>query len=181
MQYLIGLPGFQQEPPFDPSLMVHFRKRLGPDGLSQINEWTNMPQEEDKEDDEHEPKDGPGERDVTAQETTVAETTPESVPRQGKLLLDATCAPADISYPADLSLLNEASEKLEDIDIQFTLSRWQYKTLLVIQEWVRPQIEMYREREHRVGDRIVSISQPHVRPMVRGKAKVAMEFGRRSR
>lgn len=115
MQYLIGLPGFQQERPFDPSLMVHFGKRLGPDGLSQINEWTIMPQEEDKEDDEHEPKDGPGEGDVAAQETTVAETVPEFVPRQGKLLLDATCAPADISYPADLSLLNEAREKLEDI------------------------------------------------------------------
>ncbi len=30
-------------------------------------------------------------------------------PNQGKLLLDATCAPADIAYPTDLSLLNEAA------------------------------------------------------------------------
>lgn len=29
--------------------------------------------------------------------------------------MDATCAPADIRYPTDLSLLNEAREKLDDI------------------------------------------------------------------
>jgi len=32
---------------------------------------------------------------------------------KGKLLLDATCAPADVRYPTDLSLLNEAREKTE--------------------------------------------------------------------
>ena len=32
---------------------------------------------------------------------------------QGKLLLDATCVPADIAYPTDLTLLNEAREKWE--------------------------------------------------------------------
>jgi hypothetical protein len=35
----------------------------------------------------------------------------QTTSNQGKLLLDATCAPADISYPTDLSLLNEAREK----------------------------------------------------------------------
>jgi hypothetical protein len=34
---------------------------------------------------------------------------------EGELLLDATCAPADIAYPTDLSLLNQAREKLERI------------------------------------------------------------------
>ena len=34
---------------------------------------------------------------------------------QGKLLIDATCVPADIRYPTDLSLLNEAREKTEYI------------------------------------------------------------------
>jgi IS5 family transposase len=29
------------------------------------------------------------------------------------LIVDATCAPADIRYPTDCSLLNEAREKLE--------------------------------------------------------------------
>ena len=30
---------------------------------------------------------------------------------QGKLIIDATCAPADISYPTDLNLLNNARIK----------------------------------------------------------------------
>ena len=57
------------------------------------------------------------------------------------------------------------------------LSRKEYKNLLVIQELVRQQRVMYVNREHRIEDRIVSISQPHVRPIVRGKAKTNVEFG----
>ena len=37
---------------------------------------------------------------------------------RGKLIIDATCAPADISYPTDLGLLNKArvhTEKIIDI------------------------------------------------------------------
>ena len=34
---------------------------------------------------------------------------------QGQLLLDATCTPADITYPTDLKLLNEARKKTEKI------------------------------------------------------------------
>ena len=33
----------------------------------------------------------------------------------GKLIVDATCAPADIRYPTDVSLLNEAREKTDEI------------------------------------------------------------------
>jgi hypothetical protein len=32
---------------------------------------------------------------------------------QGNIIVDATCTPADITYPQDLSLLNSAREKLE--------------------------------------------------------------------
>ena len=35
------------------------------------------------------------------------------VTNKGKLLIDATCAPADIRYPTDISLVNEAREKSE--------------------------------------------------------------------
>ncbi len=35
--------------------------------------------------------------------------------KQGTLLLDATCTPADIHYPTDLWLLNQAREALEEI------------------------------------------------------------------
>ena len=36
---------------------------------------------------------------------------------------------------------------------------------------------MYDNRTHSVENRIVSISQPHIRPIVRGKARAAVEFG----
>jgi len=36
---------------------------------------------------------------------------------------------------------------------------------------------MYETRKHSIPERIVSISQPHIRPIVRGKDKAAVEFG----
>ena len=36
---------------------------------------------------------------------------------------------------------------------------------------------MYRNKMHNAQDRIVSISQPYIRPIVRGKAKTPTEFG----
>lgn len=39
------------------------------------------------------------------------------------------------------------------------------------------QKEMFDEKKHRVADRIVSIAQPFVRPIVRGKMKSPVEFG----
>jgi hypothetical protein len=41
----------------------------------------------------------------------------------------------------------------------------------VIQTLYAQQLEMYRAKKHTVEDRIVSIHQPHVRPIVRGKAR----------
>ncbi|MBZ4644141.1 MAG: hypothetical protein JG767_1750 [Deferribacteraceae bacterium] len=39
----------------------------------------------------------------------------EKCTNHGNLILDATFTPADIHYPNDLSLLNEAHEKMEEI------------------------------------------------------------------
>ena len=36
-------------------------------------------------------------------------------PNSGKLIIDATATPADITYPTDLKILNAAREKLEHI------------------------------------------------------------------
>ena len=36
---------------------------------------------------------------------------------------------------------------------------------------------MFDKKTHRVKDRIVSISQPYIRPIVRGKVKTPVEFG----
>ena len=53
----------------------------------------------------------------------------------------------------------------------------QARMLDTIGELRRRQKEMSDGHRHRVGGRMVSISQPHVRPMVRGKAKSPVEFG----
>src|SRR5690606_29312312 len=39
LQYFLGLPRFQEEPPFHPSLLTHFRKRFDAHLLQQVNEW----------------------------------------------------------------------------------------------------------------------------------------------
>ena len=56
------------------------------------------------------------------------------------------------------------------------LTHYEYKCLLVIHTLYEQQLQMYRERTHTIEDRIVSISQPHVRPMVRGKVGRKVEF-----
>jgi IS5 family transposase len=38
LQFFIGYDQFSSEPPFDPSMMVHFRKRLGGELIQKINE-----------------------------------------------------------------------------------------------------------------------------------------------
>lgn len=57
------------------------------------------------------------------------------------------------------------------------LSKRQYRQLLILSELNRQQREMADQKKHSVADRIVSIEQPHVRPIVRGKAGARVEFG----
>ena len=49
--------------------------------------------------------------------------------------------------------------------------------LLVITEVYRQQLWMYENESNRIDDRIVSITQPHIRPIIRGKAGNPVEFG----
>src|SRR5690606_30494010 len=59
----------------------------------------------------------------------------------------------------------------------FPLDRKDQRCLMVIHTLYQQQSEMYDEKKHSVADRIVSIHQPHVRPIVRGKLKAKVEFG----
>lgn len=257
MQYFIGLKRYQKEPPFDPSLMVHFRKRLDKETMMEINEMIcakeQEPEQEEKPDDPQDPGDPPNmgsaeveaeqvpEEQAVTQEDSHAESKPEEPINKGKLLLDATCAPADIRYPTDLSLLNEAREKSEGmidalyhvnlglnkkprtyrkkarkaylsiakqrkpqtksirraigkqlgflgrnlraidkllkLDGHGTLDNRQSRELETIRLLYEQQRSMYTQKTHQVSERIVSISQPHVRPIVRGKANAPTEFG----
>jgi transposase, IS5 family len=244
LQYFLGLSEYSDKAPFDASMMVYFRKRLNLELVGRINEQVvkgsktleqmSAPCEDNKNDEGG---------DAAA-----------VVPNQGQLIVDASCAPADIRYPTDLNLLNEARAATEDIteDIIDTLyvsgrrSREQrkgpfnkkprtyrhqarqayvqvakhrkasrktirkaigkqlayvrrnlahidalvaagaslspfnprlYRYLLVIHKVFRQQQWMFQHRQHRIDDRIVSLSQPHVRPIVRGKAVTPVEFG----
>jgi hypothetical protein len=51
------------------------------------------------------------------------------------------------------------------------------KQLETIRVLVEQQQYMYDNKVHSVPNRIVSISQPYIRPIVRGKAKAPVEFG----
>lgn len=231
LQYFLGFHEFRDEAPFDSSMFVHFRHRFSLDQLNQINEaLVCAEQTEAEQNDEASPPEDDDSDDNASSENN-----------SGKLIVDATCTPADIRYPTDISLINEAREKSEQIiDILFAplkghqrkprtyrqkarrlflkysksrkrsarqtrkvlgqqlrflrrnlntieqlaeqtsltlLDRRQYKNLLVIHELYRQQQWMYENRCHRISGRIVSISQPHVRPIVRGKASAPTEFG----
>jgi transposase, IS5 family len=69
------------------------------------------------------------------------------------------------------SLLNELSNPA------IPLSPKKLKQYWVIQHVYSQQAEMYRTKSHRCDDRIVSIHQPHVRPIIRGKLNKSVEFG----
>ena len=59
LQYFIGLREYQDKPPFDPSLMVHFRKRFPAEILKEINEEIYRAEKEAKEkkkDDDNKPQ-----------------------------------------------------------------------------------------------------------------------------
>ena len=104
LQYFCGYPGYDDEKlPFDPSLMVYFRKRLTPEVLGEINEMivrdakarqAKEAKSEDHDDSDHDPGQGGN---------------------GGTMIVDATCAPSNIRYPQDVSLLNEERENAEKL------------------------------------------------------------------
>ena len=229
MQYFLGYSSFSSEPPFDASLFVDFRKRLGMENLNAINERIVMLKTrlESKENKSGTPTDG-------------NESNSGGSENRERVIFDATACPQDIAYPTDLDLLSEAREKTEQLIDQLyvlelhhqkprtyrrvarkrylrtaqkknksrkeinksvgsqlrfirrnlisinrlldaypeiPLNPKQYKYLLVVNTLYYQQKQMYDSRTHSVEDRIVSIHQPHVRPIVRGKSQAKVEFG----
>jgi transposase, IS5 family len=67
--------------------------------------------------------------------------------------------------------LQTSGAKLEWLNDQ------QYKMLLVVATVYQQQLSMYENKHQRVDDRIVSLTQPHIRPIIRGKAGTPVEFG----
>ena len=243
MQYFIGYSGFSDEEPFDPSLFVGIRKRLGVEEINAINEsilgLSNATQSQVSSNDDPDVQDPLSQEGSYSKEKSDNDQKP-ALTHKGDLLMDATACPQDIAYPTDLNLLNDAREKSQElIDIlhDFTLhgkkprtyrlkarkqylqvaqkkrkskkelrqvirrqlgylgrniqsihhlldqysripfTHGEYKYFLVIQTLYDQQKTMHVERSHSIEHRIVSIHQPHVRPIVRGKTNANVEFG----
>jgi len=111
-QYFIGLPGYQQEPPIEASVLVLFRKRISMEMIMEANEY--MLSDKHDNDDDNQPPSGTSELSQEKKD--------EKPVNKGTMMLDATCAPSNIRYPQDFSLLNEAREKLESIIDKFSKS-----------------------------------------------------------
>ena len=65
--------------------------------------------------------------------------------------------------------------KMKDEGIEF--SKDQLECIETVDKVFKQQEYMYKNKIHRMKDRIVSISQDYIRPIVRGKAKTPVEFG----
>lgn len=105
LQYFIGLQSFQEKAPFDASSMTHFRKRFSADFINNLNERIVQAQrksasskrpDNDSSDDDDDHGTPPSGSEINGHSK-------EQNTHQGKLMLDATCAPSDIAYPTDLS------------------------------------------------------------------------------
>jgi len=100
LQYFLGLSEYSDKAPFEASMMVHFRKRLNLEIIGRINEQIVKPP---KESEQKEIEEESNQKEV--KEEKVEEQKETEPANQGKLLLDATVAPADIRYPTDIKLL----------------------------------------------------------------------------
>lgn len=76
--------------------------------------------------------------------------------------------------------LKHIDRLLDQVEVQvgkFPLNQREQKLLWVIHTVYEQQLQMYRETSNSCPHRIVSIYQPHVRPIPRGKKKSKTEFG----
>ena len=122
MQFFLGFASNSSKAPFDPSMMVHFRKRLSEEDLKRINDLIvergeAMVMEAVSRNHDDEGSDDPGagpSNQITLEDFVKTADWPEGK-NWGTLSIDASCTPADITYPTDLKLLNEARESTKRI------------------------------------------------------------------
>ena len=73
--------------------------------------------------------------------------------------------------------LDSINKLLDICGTDFPLEPKEHKYLLVITQVYEQQKKMFDTHTHSIGHRIVSIHQPRVRPIVRGKSNAKVEFG----
>ena len=69
----------------------------------------------------------------------------------------------------NIKTLNNMLDKMERAELACPWSHYLRRRFWIIQEIYRQQLEMYKGGRRRVDDRLVSIAQPHIRPIKRGK------------
>ena len=134
LQYLLGYKHYKDERPFDPSLFVYFRKRFGKKKMAKINEAIACKAMEEEKKATRPPDD--------------SDENPSAGPssNRGKLLVDATCTPADITFPTDLKMLNTAREKSEQIiDILHGPGTIQKELPAMVRQFARFGIDMIND------------------------------------
>src|SRR5674476_226654 len=156
MQYFLGYSSFTSEAPFDASLFVEFRKRLGMDTLNAINEkiaslkthletkekettaTTDLKSPSDQDSNRAEPLMESQQEADEIQTTAMPDLGPlpdqDSIATEpqnkGRIIFDATACPQDIAYPTDLDLLSDARKKSEElIDMLYSPSPVSYTHL----------------------------------------------------
>lgn len=91
-----------------------------------------------------------------------------------KLIKDAITRMLPLLYRDILTLLNLIGV---DDETYSGFNRTQKRTIQAVIDMYHQQEEMLRLGTHTCENRIISIHQPHIRPIVRGKAKAKVEFG----
>lgn len=91
-----------------------------------------------------------------------------------KLIKDAVTRMLPLLYRDILTLLNLIGV---DNDTYGRFNRTQKRTIQAVIDMYHQQEEMLRLGTQTCENRIISIHQPHIRPIVRGKAKAKVEFG----
>jgi hypothetical protein len=118
MQYFLGYSSFTNEAPFTAPLFVAIRKRMSLELTTKISEVIALHCMEDQEPEEPSDQDQPGSPSLpqTEEHAAPAGTVPVvAAPPRGKLIVDATVAPQNITFPTDLKLLCAARRKSEQL------------------------------------------------------------------
>src|SRR5665648_405257 len=173
LQFSIGLSAFTNKEPFDASTMTLFRKRLSAEMMAQINQLII-------DGGQHDPDDTDPGNGGSAEE--IREDTPSEPDNKGTLIVDATCAPADIHFPTDVSLLSEAREKLEGMIDTLHDAKKGHKARTYREKARKQYLQLVRNRKPRYKQIRKANRQQlnYIRrdlQIVRDKATANVEFG----
>jgi len=185
MQFFVGLNDFVSQSLFSSSLFVEWRKKLGNQTFNDFTDTlinicysdkikTEQKSTESIIDNLFEPLRGQITKPRTYRKVARKKYLAESKKKRKttKTLRSA------IRYMLNCLDRNIVSiNKMLDALPVGSLSDKQLRQFWIIQTLNDQQRRMYSEKTHQCSDRIVSISQPQVRPIVRGKAGKKVEFG----